>query len=86
MSEADIPEWGDWVENVDDFELQEQATYGIIVDPDVDENGKIEVLWDDGVVRRWNPNHGAKLSPAIVQADNPEAYTDLQTAIQDHYA
>lgn len=84
MSEAADPlEWGDWVENVDDFELIEQTTYGVVVNPDPDADGKVEVLWDDGTVRRWHPEHGAKLSPDTVQADNPEAFTDLQNYIRN---
>ena len=62
--------WGAWIDNGSPG----LPLYGIVVDPTPDADGKIEVMFDDGGLRRFDPECGSLIDPAIVKADDPDVY------------
>jgi hypothetical protein len=52
--------WGAWIDN--------RSPSGIVVDPTPDADGKIEVMFDDGGLRRFDPERGSLIDPATRSA------------------
>jgi uncharacterized cupin superfamily protein len=58
--------------------------YGLAVDPVPDSAGDIEVLFEDGSVRRFDPGRGSLVDPARLRADDPERYARIVTLIGNY--
>ena len=72
--------WGAWIDN----RSPSLPLYGIVVDPTPDADGKIEVMFDDGGLRRFDPECGSLIDPAIVKADDPDVYERMLVYIGNY--
>jgi hypothetical protein len=72
--------WGAWIDN----QSPSLPLYGIVVDPTPDADGKIEVMFDDGGLRRFEPECGSLIDPAIVKADDPDVYERMLVYIGNY--
>jgi uncharacterized cupin superfamily protein len=72
--------WGAWIDN----RGPGLPLYGIVVDPTPDADGKIEVMFDDGGLRRFDPECGSLIDPAIVKADDPDVYERMLVYIGNY--
>ncbi|HEY1518828.1 MAG TPA: cupin domain-containing protein [Solirubrobacteraceae bacterium] len=77
---ADSLYWGAWIDN----RSPSLPLYGIVVDPTPDADGNIEVMFDNGGLRRLDPEHGSLIDPAIVKADNPDVYERMLVYIGNY--
>lgn len=83
MTDDLVVRWGDWVENVDDFDVLEVGgEYGVVLDPEAGPN-EITVLFDDGETRNVDPGHYADTNPEEVEIDDPNAAARLRQLIQE---
>ncbi len=77
---ADPYYFGAWIDNHGpSFPL-----YGVVVDPIPDADGNIEVLFDDGRPRKYDPSWGSLVDCAIVKADDPEVYERMLTYVGNY--
>ena len=72
--------WGAWIDN----RSPSLPPYGIVVDPRPDADGKIEVMFDDGGLRRFDPEYGSMIDPAIIKARDPDVYERMLVYIGNY--
>ncbi len=72
--------WGAWIDSG-------PGTFprnGIVVDPLLDADRKVQVMFEDGSLRRYDPEATTLVDPAVLKADRPEAYERLLRQIANY--
>ena len=72
--------WGAWIEK----QGPGFPRYGIVVDPTPDADGKVEVLFEDCRLGRFDPFQGSLIDCAILKANDPDVYERMLVYIGNY--